>query len=301
MTTPPSPLARTSKIESLWTEFVAQNPSIDHILHVCQSSVRLRSRAWNLYCSQSPTRESVHNLLFSSKFQHARELPARWLMDNEPDISTLTDIVKQCESSSRTEATERLLNMDLKKDTLVWIVRCPHIDLPLREQAAIKLQALSPSKDELMCIVSYCRTAAVTAGRTLLTSNQDDQTISTIILRAPCLAVEIWDQHRASLGIHSLEALIRHNPQFAFRFDVGKMLISKTDAFSPLFAVFENIPELREEAWEKLQLIELSPAWGGALIRVAPDFTDRVTPLMKKPARDVETVMYELLWLTKLD
>jgi hypothetical protein len=96
-----------------------------------------------------------------------------------------------------------------------------------------------------------------------------------------------------------LQAIIGLKAQPACRGEAARMLLDRSTSFSPLFYVFMDCPDLREEVWKKLSAIELSVAWLEAIMREGPEFTGRVVPLIaalkekyRSDPRNAATVVY---------
>ena len=137
-----------------WTRLIAQSPSVEDIITVIQES-DYDDVAWAYLRAQKPTNDDVSDLVNDyGKSGKKREEAADYILNNNPNISDLTDLIWN--KIRINDAWELLQNMQPDESDLsaaIW--RLVRLESCMKNEAAQWALKFNPEKADLWYILEY--------------------------------------------------------------------------------------------------------------------------------------------------
>jgi|GEM_PF-1898639 hypothetical protein len=280
----PTETSKNESLDRMFRDLLTKSPAPEQLLELVRFSKHLRERAWNAFVEKAnPDFKHLEKLFYDWKSrQELCSYPAKMIIEHFPDRHNILLKIIEFGTSELSRDAARAIIAHPDKNALEYVLFASN-DQTICEQAGQALLKLSPAEYQLVLIVNNRHTSASkrTAGSILIKLDAlMYQSMNSIIYSLPALIPELWQKHKAAMGDFVLETIIESKNRPVCREEAARMLLDRSSEFSPLFHVFRNCPDLREEVWGKLSKIELSETWLQAIKREGPEFADRVDPLL---------------------
>jgi hypothetical protein len=279
-------------------ELLRSNPTAEQLLEVARLVPDLRDRAWAAFMKTAPPLHLLHQKIIEINCDpQLLTLLANEIVDmtsrTTTDVNELLKLVRQDQFS---RVMSKLLgkiiehpkasNEILRRSVLNRL----DSDRDMAEECCKKILANNPDLMDLKCVLkSGAAGSKVIAAEKLLAMDIDccmdiNTVVVGIIWHAPGFIEKFWKKYRAKLDGNTLTQIAKMNPPVSFRDEVGNDLFAMSDSqgYAVLWEVFLHFPNMREQAWSKLIKIELSETWLLSLKRVAPEYSQRIEPLIEK-------------------
>lgn len=290
-----------AKLEALWTELVAGQPTTQQVLDIVRVVEPLRQRAWKMYLESNPTERALLYLISDRYWRAIVEVPVMAVIERFPSEENLCAILSSfvIHDLCKSAAAIRLLEIRASNQGLLVILeRCP--SALLKDQAALMLLERNPERTTLrsvMCSILSGSTSN-TAAKRLLDQNPGVDELWAVMRKSEMHAHRAWSMYKQidPFDPSQLSGIVYGTEiPNAIRAEAAELILTQPPNVDMLISVMREFPEHRERAWKKTEGVTISNGRLSTIADYVPELRERALARIIPEERTTETVFGEII------
>ena len=294
-------VSRSEELEALWVEFLTKSPTPEQILGVTRLVPELKDRAWGKFMGTNPSKMELMTVFYN-------EMGSAYITDKaaealilgySDDKGLMWEIVSRLPGCADSVAMKLLGSVSFSEADIRMILANKNVAQGTKDQAA-KLALFKGliGQGVLYEIIIHSPSYAKEAAELVcLKPKPSYPELNAVFAHVPSMRNDVWRiVTMGTLNIDVVRYILDNHKEK--RLEAGRFLLSQNipadKLFHYMFAIIKHIPSLREDAWKKLESVNMSIAWLGAVIREAPELAERAKARMVTPPRDAEVILAEM-------